>query len=231
MRSASPRRRRAPTRTKDEGSSGSDAGGQRMKPRIGWDEGFEEASRRAAASTLALARRRGPRRRRVRDRRLPGADGCSSRAPGRARTSGVPRQRPRRRLEESAENVIPRVLEDPKRWILLDAGLRGLLRGAGAPFRTALDRLVARGGFIAPVRRGPRPRSPFGSVSTYGDVAKRAGSPRAARAAGNAPPTTRSRSCASPPGRAFGGGVGKYGGQGSGGRSTCSGWRGALAGP
>ena len=30
-----------------------------MKPRIGWDEGFDEASRRAAASTLAVARRRG----------------------------------------------------------------------------------------------------------------------------------------------------------------------------
>ena len=31
-----------------------------MKPRqVGWDEGFEEASRRAAATTLEVARRRG----------------------------------------------------------------------------------------------------------------------------------------------------------------------------
>jgi methylated-DNA-[protein]-cysteine S-methyltransferase len=72
---------------------------------------------------------------------------------------------------------------------------------------------------------------PFGSVSTYGDVAKRAGSPRAARAAGNAlhdNPIPIVVPCH----RVVpsGGGVGKYGGQE---------WRkeyllrleGALAGP
>ena len=55
---------------------------------------------------------------------------------------------------------------------------------------------------------------PFGSVSTYGDVAKRAGSPRAARAAGNAlhdNPIPIVVPCH----RVVpsGGGVGKYGGQ------------------
>jgi methylated-DNA-[protein]-cysteine S-methyltransferase len=52
-------------------------------------------------------------------------------------------------------------------------------------FRTALDWSLATGGFSRRVLEATA-AIPFGSVSTYRDVATRAGSPRAARAAGNA---------------------------------------------
>jgi methylated-DNA-[protein]-cysteine S-methyltransferase len=63
----------------------------------------------------------------------------------------------------------------------LDDYFEGRRRG----FRTSVDwALVPQGLFRRVLEETAR--IPFGSVSTYGDVAKRAGSPRAARAAGNA---------------------------------------------
>ena len=116
-------------------------------------------------------------------------------------------------LEELAATLSPRVLEsarmtDPVRR-QLDRYFEGRTRG----FRTKVDwSLIPRGFFRRVLEETAR--IPFGAVSTYGTVAKLAGSPRAARAAGNAlhdnpipivvpchrvVPTT--------------GGIGKYGGQ------------------
>jgi methylated-DNA-[protein]-cysteine S-methyltransferase len=55
----------------------------------------------------------------------------------------------------------------------------------GGRIGLAADLSLAAPGFSTKVLEATR-RIPYGSVSTYGDVAKRAGSPRAARAAGNA---------------------------------------------
>jgi methylated-DNA-[protein]-cysteine S-methyltransferase len=63
----------------------------------------------------------------------------------------------------------------------LDAYFEGRRR----TFRSAIDWSLASGRFSRRVLEETA-RIPFGSVSTYGDVAGRAGSPRAARAAGNA---------------------------------------------
>lgn len=63
----------------------------------------------------------------------------------------------------------------------LDAYLRGNLRRFALP----VDWALVPEGFARRVLRATA-RIPFGDVATYGEVARRAGSPRAARAAGNA---------------------------------------------
>jgi methylated-DNA-[protein]-cysteine S-methyltransferase len=201
-----------------------------MKPRIGWDEGFEEASRRAAASTLAVARRRG-----LVDVGYTIVDSPVGRLLLASTPAGLARLEfldgdPDDVLEELAETLSPRVLEDPKRTDPARRQLEAYFEGRVHRFRTALDWSLAREGFSRRVLETTA-AIPFGSVSTYGDVAKRAGSPRAARAAGNAlhdNPIPIVVPCH----RVVpsGGGVGKYGGQE---------WRkeyllrleGALAGP
>ncbi len=88
-------------------------------------------------------------------------------------------------LDELAETISPRLLEDPRMTDRarreLDRYFDGRLRG----FRLPIDWALTHPGFSRRVLEETA-RIPFGSVSTYGDVAKRAGSPRAARAAGNA---------------------------------------------
>lgn len=116
-------------------------------------------------------------------------------------------------LEELASALSPRVLEsaamtEPIRR-QLDAYFEGRLRA----FRTRIDWSLVGPGFFRKVLEATA-RIPFGSVSTYGTVAKVAGSPRAARAAGNAlhdNPVPIVVPCH----RVVpsGGGVGKYGGQ------------------
>jgi methylated-DNA-[protein]-cysteine S-methyltransferase len=116
-------------------------------------------------------------------------------------------------LEELAAALSPRVLEsasmtDPVRR-QLDAYFEGRLRG----FRARVDWSLTSPGFFRRVLEATA-RIPFGAVSTYGTVAKVAGSPRAARAAGNAlhdNPVPIVVPCH----RVVptGGGVGKYGGQ------------------
>ena len=86
-----------------------------MKPRIGWDEGFEEASRRAAASTLSVARRRG-----LVDVGYAIVDSPVGRLLLASTPAGLVRLEfldgdPDDVLEELAETLSPRVLEDPKR--------------------------------------------------------------------------------------------------------------------
>lgn len=88
-------------------------------------------------------------------------------------------------LEELAAKLSPRVLEsaamtDPVRR-QLEAYFEGRLRR----FRTRIDWSLIGPGFFRRVLEATA-RIPFGEVSTYGNVAKIAGSPRAARAAGNA---------------------------------------------
>jgi methylated-DNA-[protein]-cysteine S-methyltransferase len=88
-------------------------------------------------------------------------------------------------LEELASVLSPRVLEsssmtDPVRR-QLDAYFDGRVRR----FRAKVDWALIPQGFFRRVLEETA-RIPFGAVSTYGTVAKLAGSPRAARAAGNA---------------------------------------------
>jgi len=118
-------------------------------------------------------------------------------------------------IEELAETLSPRVLEDPRALDLVRRQLEEYFEGRRDRFEVRLDWTLAPSGFSRKVLEATA-RIPFGSVSTYGEMAKRAGSPRAARAAGNAlhdnpiPPPAGSGSTAAV----------------SGGRSSCSAWRG-----
>ena len=184
-----------------------------MKPRVGWDEGFEEASRRAAATTLEVARRRG-----LVDIGYTTVDTpvgtlfVASSGKGLVRLA-FPEEPFDHVLEELAETLSPRLLEDPRRTDTVRRQLEAYFEGRVRRFRTPIDWSLTAPGFSKRVLEATA-AIPFGSVSTYGDVAKRAGSPRAARAAGNAlhdNPIPIVVPCH----RVVpsGGGVGKYGGQ------------------
>ena len=86
-----------------------------MRPRVGWDQGFEEASRRAAAITLEVARRRG-----LVDVGYTTVDTpvgtlfVASTGKGLVRLA-FPEEPFDHVLEELAETLSPRLLEDPKR--------------------------------------------------------------------------------------------------------------------
>lgn len=87
-------------------------------------------------------------------------------------------------LEELAATLSPRVLRAPRR---LDAQRRELdeyFSGKRTAFATPIDWALT-GGFARRVLRATA-KIPYGSVSSYGQVATRAGSPRAHRAAGTA---------------------------------------------
>jgi methylated-DNA-[protein]-cysteine S-methyltransferase len=87
-------------------------------------------------------------------------------------------------LAEIAGKLSPRVLEAPER---LDEERRELdeyFAGKRARFELPIDWSLTRG-FAADVLRQTA-RIPFGKTSTYAEVAGKAGSPRAVRAAGNA---------------------------------------------
>ena len=89
-----------------------------------------------------------------------------------------------RSLVELAERVSPRVLADPA---ALDDARRQLdeyFAGRRRGFELPLDWSLA-GGFGRRVLRRTA-EIPYGEVATYGDVARAIGSPRAARATGNA---------------------------------------------
>jgi methylated-DNA-[protein]-cysteine S-methyltransferase len=88
-------------------------------------------------------------------------------------------------LQELAETVSPRILEDPEALGRVRRELDEYFGGHRRRFTTAVDWALAPRGFSRRVLEATM-RIPYGSVSTYGEVAKRAGSPRAARAAGNA---------------------------------------------
>src|SRR5215208_5858183 len=87
-------------------------------------------------------------------------------------------------LEDLAGKLSPRILEAPER---LDEARRELdeyFEGGRAEFDLPIDWSLTRG-FTGKVLRQTA-RIGFGKTSTYAEVASRAGSPRAVRAAGNA---------------------------------------------
>jgi methylated-DNA-[protein]-cysteine S-methyltransferase len=87
-------------------------------------------------------------------------------------------------LEEIAAGVSPRILHAPGRLDQARRELEEYFEGRRTRFDVPVDWTILRG-FTRKVLEATA-RIPFGSVSTYTDVARRAGSPRAQRAAGNA---------------------------------------------
>lgn len=148
-------------------------------------EGLEVASRRAADEFVRRARRAG----------LVDVGYASVETPlGRLLVASTreglvrlafPEEREDDVLDELSEALSPRVLESASMTESvrrqLDAYFDGRLHG----FRAKVDWALTPPGFFRRVLEATA-RIPFGSVSTYGSVAKVAGSPRAARAAGNA---------------------------------------------
>lgn len=87
-------------------------------------------------------------------------------------------------LAELASRVSPRILEAPERTDAVRRQLDDYFAGRRRSFEVPIDWRLVRG-FAGSVLRATA-RIPFGSVSSYRDVAAAAGSPRAHRAAGNA---------------------------------------------
>jgi methylated-DNA-[protein]-cysteine S-methyltransferase len=88
-------------------------------------------------------------------------------------------------LARLAEEISPRVIAYPRR---LDEARRELdeyFAGERQRFEVPLDWRLSHPGFYRRVLRATA-KVPFGEVITYTDAAKRAGSPRAFRAAGSA---------------------------------------------
>jgi methylated-DNA-[protein]-cysteine S-methyltransferase len=87
-------------------------------------------------------------------------------------------------LAEVAARVSPRILRAPRRTDPVRRELEGYFALRRRRFDLPIDWSLVRG-FAGNVLRETA-RIPFGDVSSYGQVARQAGSPRAARAAGNA---------------------------------------------
>ena len=87
-------------------------------------------------------------------------------------------------LAEIAQRVSPRILEAPERTDGVRRQLDEYFGGARHDFDVPIDWRLVRG-FAGNVLRATA-RIPFGSVSSYREVAAEAGSPNAYRAAGNA---------------------------------------------
>ncbi len=98
---------------------------------------------------------------------------------------GLPNENPDRVIAELAEDVSPRVLEYPARLDQARRELDQYFERRRERFELALDWRLSHPGFFRRVLRATS-RVPFGEVITYGDAAKRAGNPRAFRAAGTA---------------------------------------------
>jgi methylated-DNA-[protein]-cysteine S-methyltransferase len=87
-------------------------------------------------------------------------------------------------LGEVATQLSPRILEAPRRLDTVRRELDSYFSGRLRDFDLALDWSLV-GPFAQRVLRRTA-RIPYGSVASYGDVAHEIGSPRAARAVGNA---------------------------------------------
>jgi methylated-DNA-[protein]-cysteine S-methyltransferase len=87
-------------------------------------------------------------------------------------------------LDELAARVSPRVLEAPESLDAVRRQLDEYFGGDRRRFDTRIDWSLTKG-FTTKVLQATA-RVPFGSVTTYRDVAGRAGNDRAYRAAGNA---------------------------------------------
>ncbi|HEY7151803.1 MAG TPA: methylated-DNA--[protein]-cysteine S-methyltransferase [Solirubrobacterales bacterium] len=88
-------------------------------------------------------------------------------------------------LTRLAADVSPRLLEFPARLDEARRELEEYFEHRRDQFELPLDWRLTHAGFYRRVLRATA-RVPFGEVITYGDAAKRAGSPRAVRAAGTA---------------------------------------------
>lgn len=86
--------------------------------------------------------------------------------------------------DEVAEQVSPRVLLAPQRTDVVREQLDDYFEARRRTFDVPIDWTLVRG-FNQGVLRATA-EIPFGETASYGDVAAAAGSPRAARAAGNA---------------------------------------------
>lgn len=182
-------------------------------PRLRWTPDLEAASRDAADAVTALARRRGlvDVAYSVMDTPLGGLLVATTRH-GLVRLE-FPDVRLDDILEDLSEAISPRVLEDPRGTEEVRRELGAYFEGKIHRLRTPVDWSLTSPGFSRRVLEATA-AIPFGSVSTYGHVARLAGSPRAARAAGNAlhdNPIPIVVPCH----RVVpsGGGIGKYGGQ------------------
>jgi methylated-DNA-[protein]-cysteine S-methyltransferase len=87
-------------------------------------------------------------------------------------------------LDDLARRVSPRVVRAPRRLDDARRELDDYFAGRRLGFDLPIDWSLTRG-FAGEVLRQTA-RIPFGGTSTYAEVAARAGSPRAVRAAGNA---------------------------------------------
>jgi methylated-DNA-[protein]-cysteine S-methyltransferase len=87
-------------------------------------------------------------------------------------------------LDEIASRVSPRIFSSPERTDAVRRQLDEYFAGARRGFDVPIDWRLVRG-FAGDVLRATA-RIPFGSVSSYREVATDAGSPNAYRAAGNA---------------------------------------------
>jgi methylated-DNA-[protein]-cysteine S-methyltransferase len=88
-------------------------------------------------------------------------------------------------LERLAREVSPRILTYPQRLDEARRELEEYFEGKRQSFELPLDWRLSHPGFYRRVLRATA-KVPFGEVITYTDAAKRAGSPRAFRAAGSA---------------------------------------------
>lgn len=146
---------------------------------------LDGSSRRAAQSVVEGARRRG-----LVDVAYAVADSPIGSVTVFVTKTGLvrvayPNERMDRVFEEVAGVVSPRILEDRRSTDRVRRELDAYFEGRLRRFRAPIDWAFVHQGFFRRVLEATA-RIPFGSVSTYGDVAQRAGSPRAARAAGNA---------------------------------------------
>jgi methylated-DNA-[protein]-cysteine S-methyltransferase len=98
---------------------------------------------------------------------------------------GLPTETLDRVLERIAADISPLVLELPRRTDDARRELEQYFDGRRREFDLPLDWRLAHGGFTRRLLRH-LDRVPYGEVITYSEAAKRAGSPRAHRAAGNA---------------------------------------------
>ncbi|MGZ8604398.1 MAG: methylated-DNA--[protein]-cysteine S-methyltransferase [Actinomycetota bacterium] len=181
--------------------------------RIRWTDDLDAASRRASEAVVARARRSG-----LVDVGYATVDSPVGRLLVATTREGLVRVA---FAEEQVDHVIeglasalsPRVLESPAMTDSVRRQLDAYFDGRVRTFRAKIDWSLCSPGFFRRVLEATA-RIPFGAVSTYGTVAKVAGSPRAARAAGNAlhdNPVPIVVPCH----RVVpsGGGIGKYGGQ------------------
>ena len=124
---------------------------------------------------------------------------------------GLPRSSQDQILWELSRRVSPRLLEAPERLDGVRRELHEYFEGKRKTFEMPVDWQLIHGFHTAVLRQAAR--IPYGSVSTYKEMAVRAGSPLAARAAGNAL-ATNPIPIVIPCHRvlATGGGLGGYGG-------------------